>query len=204
MLLVDDHAIVRRGIREVISELHADAEIVEASDGVDALDQVDRGHFDLAIVDLSLPRRGGLDLLHELQAHSPETRVVVVSMHAEREYVVRAFRAGAAGYVTKQSAADELPTAIGSVLAGDRYVDPLLVPDMVAQLGRPDDGVAILSDRELQVLRLIGSGKSVKQISGELSLSEKTVSTYRTRLLKKLGLQGTAELIRYAVERHLA
>lgn len=205
VLLVDDHAIVRRGLRDVVRELHPDAMFDEADTAAAALALVSSRSWDLAIVDLSLPQRGGLDLLHDLHAHQSDLPVLIVSMHSEREYVVRAFRAGAAGYIPKTAAAEELPTAIRVVLDGHRYLQPALASDIVAELAGPvADPVSALSDRELQVLRMIGAGKSVKQISNELSLSEKTISTYRTRLLAKLGFARTAELMRFAIERGLA
>lgn len=204
VLLVDDHGIVRRGIRDVVSEMFGEVEFGEASDGAAAIDLVSSSTWEIAIVDLSLPNRGGIDLVRELKTRCPAMPILVLSMHQEREYVVRAFRAGASGYVTKSAASEELPGAVRTLLAGKIHVDAARAGEVVAHLvGGSDDVVSSLSDRELQVLRMIGVGRSVKQISIELALSEKTVSTYRTRLLKKLGLEGTGDLIRYAVEHGL-
>jgi DNA-binding NarL/FixJ family response regulator len=202
VLLVDDHAIVRRGLREVIAEAFADSVFGEAGSESEALAL--GGTWDLAIVDLSLRQRGGLDLVQQLKARTPALRVLVVSMQDERAYGVRALRAGASGFVSKDVVADALPQAIRTVIGGGVYASPAVTAQLVSKSGAsgelPHHG---LSDRELQVLCAIGRGRSVKQIAVEFALSEKTISTYRTRLLEKLQLAGTAELIRYAIEHQL-
>lgn len=206
VLVVDDHAVFRKGLRQVLVETFAGAYVGEAATQHEALALADREPWDLVLLDLSLQGRDGLELLRELKKRWPRMPVLVVSMQDEREYAVRVLRAGAAGYVAKTAAADELPPAIRAVLSGGTYVTPAVGAELAAAVAgkRAEAPHAALSDRELQVLRMIGSGKSVKQIAAELALSEKTISTYRTRLLDKLALENTAELIRYALERGLA
>lgn len=201
ILLVDDHAVVRRGTRELLAEKFPQAQFEESSTGEEAVAQAERMSFDLVILDISMPRRGGMDALKEIVQRRPALPVLVLSQHAEVQYAIRALRAGAAGYITKQSAPEELVRAAGKALQGGKYVSSSLAEHFADRLSS-GDGEPLhqaLSDRELQVLRMLAQGKSVKDIAEELSLSEKTVSTYRTRLLEKLSLRTTAELMRYAL-----
>lgn len=193
MLIVDDHAVVRRGARELLAEAFADVDIAEAATGEQALELVAAASVDLVILDLSMPGKGGLATLKELRASHPELPVLVLSAHSEDQYALRALKSGAAGYVTKDLALEELVAAARAVLAGDRYIGEAL-----AQVDRPPPHAA-LSDREFQVLRLLALGKSVKEIGGELDLSEKTISTYRARILAKMEMHSNAELMRYAL-----
>jgi DNA-binding NarL/FixJ family response regulator len=203
VLLVDDHAVVRAGLRSILlAELPA-ATIAEAASAAEALDRVRTQRWDLVILDVSLPGRGGLDVLKELRVLRPGLRVLIMTVHSEQEYAVRALRAGAAGFLTKSAAPAELIAAVQRVRAGGRYVSAVIAEKLAERVATGDDPAAPphaqLSDRELQILRLLGAGKSVKAIGKELGLSEKTVSTYRARVLEKLGLETTAELIRYAL-----
>jgi DNA-binding NarL/FixJ family response regulator len=206
VLVVDDHAVFRKGVRQVLVETFTEAHVGEAATQQEALALADREPWDIVLLDLSLRGRDGIELLRELKRRWPQMPVLVVSMEDEREYAVRVLRAGAAGYVAKTAAADELPTAIRTALSGGTHVNSAVGAELAAAVAgkRTEAPHAALSDRELQVLRMIGAGKSVKQIAAELALSEKTISTYRTRLLDKLVLENTAELIRYAIERGLA
>ena len=202
ILIADDHAIVRRGLREILEEHFPDCEVGEAADADATLTQAEGGDWDLLLLDLSMPGRSGLDLLHHLRATRPKLPVLVLSVHPEEQYGLRVIRAGAAGYLNKEAAPEELVTAVRRVVAGGKYVGPALAEQLASSLqgGGPPDAEPHqrLSDREFQVLARIGQGRSVKEIAGELALSEKTVSTYRARVLEKLGLHTTADLIRYA------
>lgn len=201
VLIVDDHAVVRRGTRELLSEEFPDAVFAEAANGEDAVALARATAYDLVVLDISMPGRGGMEALKELREHAARTPVLVLSQHAEDQYAIRTLRAGAQGYLTKQTAPEELVHAARRILAGGKYITPSLA-ERLAEALRSEATQAqhdALSDRELQVLRLIGAGKSVKDIAGELGLSEKTVSTYRTRVLEKMQMQSNAELIRYAM-----
>jgi DNA-binding NarL/FixJ family response regulator len=201
ILIVDDHAVVRRGLREIVEDLIAGAEVAEATDTGTAIDALRRHDWDLVLLDLNLPGRGGLEVLRRSRELRPAVPVLVLSMHAEESHGVRVIKAGAAGYVNKECAPEELAGAVRRVAAGERYIGPRLAQALAAAMQAPAAAAvpADLSHREFQVLCLLGAGRTVKQAAVELSLSIKTVSTYRTRLLDKLGLATTAELIRYAV-----
>jgi DNA-binding NarL/FixJ family response regulator len=201
VLLADDHAVVRRGIKDLLSEAFFDAEFAEASTGEEALAVVQTGGFELVVLDISMPGRGGMDALKEMRALTPDVPVLVLSQHAEEQYAIRALRAGASGYLTKDCAADELVRAVRKAISGGKYVSEGLAEKLVEALSGSAIGGSHerLSDRELQVLRMLAKGMSVKEIGGELSLSEKTISTYRTRILEKTHLRSNAELMRYAL-----
>lgn len=203
ILLVDDHAVVRRGLRELLGEEFPSAEFGEAASGPEALAQIARRDWGLVILDLSLPGRDGLEILKEARALRPGVPVMVLSVHGEDQYAIRALRAGAAGYVTKETAPEDLTAAVRKVLQGGKYVSPRLAEKMVAALAIRDGTTQLphegLSDRELQVLRMLAVGKSVKEIGAELALSEKTISTYRARIIAKMNMRSNAELMRYAL-----
>jgi two-component system, NarL family, invasion response regulator UvrY len=201
VLLVDDHAVVRRGIRDLLAEAYADAVFEEASTGEEAVMLVRKGAFQLVVLDISMPHRGGMDALKDIQAEMPKLPVLVLSQHAEEQYAIRALRAGAAGYLTKDCAADELVRAARKALSGGKYVSEKLAEKLAGELtsgvgARPHE---LLSDRELQVLRMLAQGRAVKEIAADLSLSEKTISTYRARILEKTNMKSNAELMRYAL-----
>jgi DNA-binding NarL/FixJ family response regulator len=205
VLLVDDHTIVREGLRRILEADPAGFQIVEASSGFQALECLHRQAFALAIVDLSMPGMSGLDLIKRIKSQAPQVAVLVLSMHAEEEYALRAFKAGANGYVTKDSAAAELIRAVHKVLGGGAYVTASLAERVVQQL---NGGVEVprharLSDRELEVLRRVVSGQRLTDIATALHLSVKTISTHKTRIQDKLQLPNTAALIRYGLEHGL-
>lgn len=205
ILLIDDHAIVRAGFRRILADEIEGLVIGEASDGREAMDEIRRAPWDLVVLDLSLPGRGGLEVLAEIRETRRAPPVLVMTMYSEDQYALRAFRAGAAGYITKGCGPEEILQAVRKVCSGGRYLTPALAEKLAASLsvdaGRlPHEA---LSDRELQVLRMLAAGKAVKAIGGELFLSEKTVSTYRARILKKLCLKTSAELMRYALQARL-
>ena len=205
VLLVDDHPIVRRGLKETLSA-EADITVVaEASRSEEVLGTMAAHPCDLVLLDLSLPGRGGLDVLKDIRRDFPTARVLVVSTHDESQYAVRAMRSGAAGYLTKSSAPEELVQAVRSIIKSGRYISETVAAALVdfTQDNRPGPLHERLSDREHEVLRLLTAGRTVSEIAGQLSLSVKTVSTYRSRLVDKLGASSTADLVRYAIEHKL-
>lgn len=206
ILIADDHAVVRRGLKEILEDHFPDLAVGEAATAPETLEAINRQPWDLLLLDLKMPGRGGLDVLHAVRQSHPRLPVLVLSMHPEEAYGARVLKAGAAGYLTKESAPQELVAAVRKVTAGGQYVSPALTESLVAALraGTTEVTPDMLSDREFQVLALLGAGKTVKQISIELSLSIKTISTYRTRLLEKLRLRTTGELIHYAIQHGLA
>ncbi|MCL4302316.1 MAG: response regulator transcription factor [Anaerolineae bacterium] len=205
VLIADDHPIVRQGLRQILS---ATADMVvagEAVNGQEALDQVRVGGWDVLVLDITMPGRSGFDILKEVKYEQPDLPVLVLSIHAEEQLAVRVLKAGASGYVTKENAPNELVRAIRKVVSGGRYVSPGLAESLAFGLDVTSDRPrhATLSDREFQVMQLMASGKTLMEIAEALSLSAKTVSTYRTRLLEKLNLKTNAELMRYAIENRL-
>jgi DNA-binding NarL/FixJ family response regulator len=205
ILIVDDHAILRRGLQEILEREFRDVSIGGAGTAEEALTQLDSEKWDLVILDITMPGRSGVDVLRNLKALRPKLPVLVLSMHPEDQYGKRVLKAGASGYMNKESAPEELIKAVRKLLSGGRYVSPTLAETLAVDLGR-DDGTPAherLSDREFEVLRKMASGKTVGQIAQELHLSVPTVSTYRARILEKMGMSNTAELIRYAVSHHL-
>jgi len=205
ILIADDHAVVRNGLTKILKEADGGICVDEAENGQEALAKALQASYEMVLMDISMPGRGGLEVLKEIKSHRPKLPVLMLSMHPEEEYAVRALRAGASGYVTKDSAAEELVGAVRKVLGGGRYVSASLAEklafEMEADVDRPPH--EILSDREFQVMRMIASGKTVKEIAQELSLSVKTISTYRSRILEKMRLKNNAELTRYAFENRL-
>lgn len=205
ILIADDHDIVRRGLRALFDE-HPDLAVEgEASTAMEVLDRIREESWDLLVLDLDMPGGEGLETLRRVQSVDPDLPVIILSVHPEDRLAKRLLQAGASGYVQKDAASEDLIVATRRVLRGSRYVSPELASQLAADLG--GDGPAEphdeLSEREFQVLRLIAEGKSVSGIAEELTLSVKTVSTYKSRLMKKMEMETTAELIRYAVERDL-
>lgn len=205
VLCVDDHAIFRQGLKQILTQFDRHAAVGEAPTAAAAMEMVRQGRWDLVILDLSLPDRSGLQLLTELKHQMPDLPVLVLSMHADDEYAVRALRNGAAGYVTKDTAPDELIAAIQKVTRGGRYMSPGLAEKVAFAFASPstEKPHQSLSERELEILRLIGGGKSLKEIAALLTLSVKSVGTYRSRILEKMGMSTNADLIRYVVENKL-
>jgi two-component system invasion response regulator UvrY len=205
ILLVDDHAMVRAGLRRILRDDIERAAFGEAESSSEALERVRREPWDIVVLDVSLPGRSGLETVKDIHALTPGLPILVMTMHAEDQYAVRAFRAGAAGYITKGSSPAELVAAVRKVAEGGKYVSSSAGEALAESLfSRPDaSGHASLSDRELQVLRMLGTGKTVTEIATDLSLSVKTISTYRARILEKLGMRTTAQLVRYCVAANL-
>ncbi len=205
VLIADDHAILRRGLIEILTRELKDAVCGEAENAQEALAQVQSHDWDLVILDVTMPGRSGVDVLADLKRVRPKLPVLVLSMHPEDQYGKRVLRAGASGYMNKDSAPEELIKAIRKVLAGGRYVSPALAEVLASDLSREADQPLHerLSDRELEVLRLIGSGKAISQIAEMLHLSVTTVSTYRARILEKMNMTTTAELMNYALRNQL-
>ena len=205
VVVVDDHAVVREGLKRIIAENDGMMVSGEAADGFEAMQVIKKEHCDVVLLDITMPNKSGLDVLKELHAESPRLPVLVLSMHPEDQYALRVLRAGAAGYVTKESAPAKLVQAIRIVVRGGRYVSPTLAEKLVYDLGTQTDKAPheILSDREYQVLCMIGSGRTVTQIAEELALSVKTISTYRVRILEKLKMNNNAEMTRYAIKEGL-
>jgi two-component system, NarL family, invasion response regulator UvrY len=205
VLIVDDHAIVRRGLRELVSDEFRGAAFGEASDARQALEQLRKKAWDLALIDINLPGKNGLDLLKELKAQWPKLPVLVLSGYPEDQFAVRVLKAGAGGYMTKESAPEELAKAIRKILGGGRYVSPALAEKLALGLRKdltrtPHE---TLSDREYEVMSRIALGKTVTEIAEELSLSAKTISTYRARVLEKLDVRNSAEIVQYAIRNGL-
>jgi two-component system, NarL family, invasion response regulator UvrY len=200
VLLVDDHEVVRKGIRLVLEDRIGEVEIAEAGNGDEALGMLDE-RYDGVILDLSMPGRSGIDLLVEIKHRFPKLPVLILSLHAEEQFAVRALRAGAAGYLTKSAASEQLATAFERIVRGGRYISEALADRLAADAsGAPSSPHERLSDREFEVMRGIASGETVSEIATRMHLSVKTVSTYRARLLDKMGMETNAELTRYAIQ----
>lgn len=206
MLIADDHPIVRQGLRRIVADTADLVVVAEATDARDVLARLSAAPVDVAVLDLVMPGTSGLDLLETVHRAYPRLAILVLSMHPEDQYALRALRAGAAGYLTKESAPDDLVQAIRKVHAGGRWITPGVAEQLAAYLGAPAGKLPheTLSNREHQVLCLLARAMSVKEIGRTLHLSEKTISTYRARVLDKLGLKTTADLIRYAIRNGLA
>jgi DNA-binding NarL/FixJ family response regulator len=205
LLLVDDHSIVREGLKRVLDPAGNNWSLTEAVTGYEALDLLRENPFDLALVDLSMPGMTGLELVRRIKTEFPSVRVLILSMHAEEQYAMRAFKAGANGYVTKDIASAELVGAVRRVAAGGAYVTESLAERVVQQLNGSSDAPRhlMLTDREFDVLRRVAAGQRLTEIGDALHLSVKTVSTHKTRIQDKLQVSSTAELIRYALENRI-
>ena len=205
VLIADDHPVFRRGLKQIIAETSDLVVADEAADGREALLKARTGDYDVVLLDISMPFKNGLDVLSQLKSERPTLPVLMLSMHPEEQYAVRALKTGASGYLTKESAPEELVAAIRKVSRGGKYVSASLAERLASMLDEDDKRLPheALSNREYQVMLLIASGKSVSEIAQELSLSVKTVSTYRARILEKLRMTNNAELIRYATKNDL-
>ena len=205
ILIIDDHEIVRDGLKNLLIEQPEASTFGEASTTPEALALATEQDWDLVVLDLSLGDRSGLEVLKELKQIRPRLPVLILSMHSEAQYARRAFKAGAAGYITKDSPRAEIVKAINKVTKGGRYVSHALAEELVIDLERGSDRPPheILSDREFEVMRLIASGKTVGEIAVLLSLSDKTISTYRARILDKMAMKTSAELTHYVIKRGL-
>jgi two-component system, NarL family, invasion response regulator UvrY len=206
ILIADDHSIVREGLRQIVADV-PDMEVIDtAADGEEALNKALKNDFNVIILDISMPIKTGLDVLKELKEKKPGVNVLMLSIHPEEHYALRVLKSGAQGYLTKESAPEELITAIRRVSQGRKYITLSLAEKLALDIENPQDKLPheILSEREYKVMCMIGSGKSMKEIASELFLSIKTISTYRTRILKKMSLRNNSELIRYVINNTIA
>jgi DNA-binding NarL/FixJ family response regulator len=205
VLIADDHAIVRHGLKQILAETDDLVVAGEAETGFQAIKMARQDTFDVVLLDISLPDRNGIEVLSQIKKTHPRLAVLMLSMHTEHEFAIRALKAGASGYLNKQSAPVQLVTAIRQVAVGRKYISAALAEELANSLGGDTEQPLheLLSDREFQTLRLIASGKSLSVISEELSLSPKTVSVYRARLLEKLDLRNNSDLTRYAIKNNL-
>jgi len=205
ILIADDHTLMRDGLKQILATAGDMIVAGEASDGFQTLDSVRRGELDLLLLDMSMPGRSGVELIKQIKAVKPRLPILVLSMHKESEYAVRTIRAGAAGYLCKDSASQQLLKAIREVAAGGRFISPEVAADLAFALILRDDRPlhALLSDREFLIFSKLAAGDGIGDIAQELNLSAKTVSTYKTRLLQKMRMSSVADLIRYALEHGL-
>ncbi len=205
ILIVDDHPIVRRGIRQILSESNDFHVAGEASTAAEVITRLEQERWDVVVLDINLPGGSGIDLIADIRRLRPETRVLILTVFSEEQYAVRAIRAGAAGFLTKESAPEKLVEAVRKIATGGRWVSPELAEALASLLAGDAKGPLHerLSNREFEVLKMIGSGKTVSQIADALGLSVKTVSTHRTRILQKMNMKTNAELTHYAVRTRL-
>ena len=201
LLIADDHEIFRKGVRNLIKEINSNVVVDEASNGQEVIKKMWKHDYDAVLLDISMPGRNGIDILKQLKGYKPNLQVLIISMYPEEQFAIRAMKAGAAGYLTKSARSDELTLAIRNVIKGKRYISSSLADKLVNYV-ESGDGKAphdILSDREYEVMCMTADGKSVKQIAKELLLSDKTISTYRARILTKMNMTNTAQLIQYVM-----
>ena len=205
LLIADDHTVVRRGLKQIVAETTDIIVSGEATNGGEVIAMVASGRYDVLVLDITMPGRGGLDILKEVRQLAPKLPVLVLSMHSEDQFASRVLKSGAAGYLPKESAPDELVNAIRKVHAGGKYISPAQAEKLIYMFEPNADKPVheMLSNREYEVLRLIASGRTVTQIAAEKNLSAKTISTYRTRLLHKMRMQTSAELTHYAIKNKL-
>ena len=205
ILIADDHTIVREGLKQILAETRDMVVADEARNGQEVFAKVSKNEYDVVLLDISMPGRSGLEVLKQLKGERPKLPVLILSMYSEEQYAMRALRAGASGYMTKESAPDELIEAIRKVSQGRKYVSPSLAEKLAVslELGEEKPPHEMLSDREYQVMCMIASGKTIKEIAEELSLSVKTISTYRSRILEKLNFKTNAAITHYAVQNRL-
>jgi two-component system, NarL family, invasion response regulator UvrY len=205
VIIADDHPVVLKGLKEIILESLNNVTIDEAHRGYELINKVQKNDYDLVLLDISLPDINGLEVLKEIRKKRPRLPVLMISMYPEEQYAARAIKAGAQGYLTKRSASDELVLAVRKILSGKRYISPTFAEKMILDFESETEKPPHerLSDRELQVMCILGKGKTVKEIAEELHLSINTVRTYRVRILEKIGAKGTNELIHYAVTHNL-
>lgn len=204
-LIADDHTLFREGLKRVLNETFEKAMFDEAVNGEEVIRKATKNNYDVIMLDISMPGRNGLDTLKQLKSDRPDLHILVVSMHSEKEYAERVLRAGASGYITKESSIDELITAVRKIAAGKKYVSSTMAERLASHLGTNSEKLLheTLSDREFEIICLIASGMTVKDIAGELSLSIKTVSTHRIHILRKMEMKSNSELIHYAFQNQL-
>ncbi len=205
ILIADDHGIVRDGLKQIFADTADIAVEGEAINGLEVMARIRERDWDVVLMDMSMPGRSGIELIKQVKGEKPALPVLILSMHSEDQYAVRALRAGAAGYLTKETAAEQVVAAVRKVASGGLYVSAGVAERLAAELTRRSDAAphTLLSDREYQVFQALAAGRSVSAIADSLALSVKTVSTHKTRILHKLGVHNTAELIHYAIRHHL-
>ena len=205
ILIADDHSVVRKGLRQILTEEFLAAHIVEVADADDLFNRVLKDEWDIVITDISMPGRSGLEVLQQIRQHYPKLPILVLSVHPEDQYAIRVMRAGASGYLNKESASEELVKAVHRVLLGKKYITPELAEKLAETLDQDAERQPHeqLSDREFEVMRQLAAGVSVSEIAEGLSLSPTTVSTYRSRILNKMGVKTNADLTRYVMENKL-
>lgn len=205
ILIADDHAIVRRGMKQILLEQYPSADVAEAGDAETLVAKVVEGGWDIVITDMNMPGRSGLDALHQIKQIDPALPVLIMSMYPEDQYALRVIKAGASGYVGKETIHDNLVNAIETVRKGKRFITPSIAEKLADAIdtAKKSEPHELLSDREFDVFKLLANGKSVTDIATQLSLSATTVSTYRSRILEKMQMKSNAELARYAVENKL-
>jgi DNA-binding NarL/FixJ family response regulator len=205
ILIADDHPIVREGIRQVIENNFEVNVIDEVGTSQEVLEKVWKQHYDIILLDISMPGRSGLEVLRQLRREQYQSPILILSVHPEKQYAVRALKAGASGYLTKMSATEELEDAIRILLKGEKYISSSLAKALAEYIesGERESPHEILTDREFEVMSMIAAGNSLKEIAHELTLSVKTISAHRAHILKKMNMSSNAELIRYAIERNL-
>jgi DNA-binding NarL/FixJ family response regulator len=204
VVVADDHTIVREGLKQLLAD--SDFNIVgEARDGVEVMQRVRELDFDVLLLDMSMPKKSGVELIKQVKSEKPKLRVLILTMHEEQQYAVRAIKAGASGYLTKESAPEQLALAIRKVASGGAFISAAVAEQLALNAMPQNEGLphTALSDREYQVFQLIVSGKSITDIAEKLNLSVKTVSTHKTRLMEKMGIDNQAELVRYAIAHRL-
>jgi DNA-binding NarL/FixJ family response regulator len=206
IVMADDHAIVREGLKRIVSEIRDMAVVGEAADGTQVMQRVRELEFDILVLDLSMPGRSGMELIRLVRAEKPKLRILVLSMHQELQYAIRAIKSGASGYLTKESAPAQLEQAIRKIAGGGAFITAEVAEQLAlgAMPGSEAYPHETLSDREFEVFRLLAEGVSVTDIANRLKLSVKTVSTHKANLMQKMGLQNASELIRYAIKHGLA
>ena len=205
VLITDDHPIVRQGLKQLLKETFEAIVVDEAGNGTEALDKIKAEKYDIVLLDIAMPGMNGLEVLKEMQKFNKTLPVLIISIYPEDQYALRCLKAGASGYLTKDTASDELTLAVERILSGKKYVSPNLADKLARHLnqGTPKLPHELLADREDQVMRYIASGKTAAEIAADLNLSVNTINTYRIRILKKMQIKNSAELIRYAVQNQL-
>jgi two-component system invasion response regulator UvrY len=205
ILLADDHSIVRRGLKDILTEEYPNATVEQVGDGFELLKQLRNGRWDIVISDLSMPGKNGLETLKQMKSEFPLVPVLILSMYPEDLYAIRVLKAGASGYMTKETATEELIKAVRLILQGRKYITPTVAEKMASNLDHDNERQPheLLSDRELDVMKMIASGKTVSEIAIELSLSVNTISTYRARVLEKMNLKTNSELTYYVISNNL-
>jgi len=205
VLVADDHPIVREGLKQIVMKMEEVSKVDEALDGHEAMTLIEKNKYDLVILDISMPGLSGLDILKTMKERNEKAHILILSIHPQEQYAIRALKLGASGYLCKESINEELLSAIKKIAAGGIYISTTMAENIALDINDDRDKLPHekLSQREFQIMYMLAKGKSVKEIAGELFLSDKTVSTYRMRLLKKMGMKNNSEIIYYALKNNL-